>query len=138
NLLLAGIVGVLAGLANWAYFICNQLLQLLLMGQTGDLLAAASRIEPAWKRVLIPAVGGLAAGFVLHWGLKLLRSPGLTNLLEVVVAGNGRLSLRTGIVNAVSSLLSISSGASIGREGLIIQISSTVASKIGQLANWPP
>ena len=138
HLLLAAVVGVLAGLANWAYFICNQILQLLLMGQTGDLLAAASRIEPAWKRVLIPAVGGLAAGFVLHWGLRLLRSPGLTNLLEVVVAGNGRLSLRTGVVNAVSSLLSISSGASIGREGLIIQISSTVASKIGQLANWPP
>jgi len=56
----------------------------------------------------------------------------------VVVAGSGRLSLRTGVVNAFSSLLSISTGASIGREGLIIQISSTVASKIGQLAKWPP
>ena len=138
HLLLAAVVGILAGLANWIYFLCNQLLQLLLTGQTGDLLNAASKIDQPWKRVLIPAVGGLAAGFVLHWGLKLLRSPGLTNLLEVVVAGDGRLSLRTGIVNAVSSLLSISSGASIGREGLIIQISSTVASKLGQIAKWPP
>lgn len=138
HLLLGAVVGILAGLANWIYFLCNQLLQLLLMGETGDLLQAASKIDQPWKRALIPALGGLAAGFVLYWGLKLLRSPGLTNLLEVVVAGNGRLSLRTGVVNAVSSLLSISSGASIGREGLIMQISSTVASKIGQIANWPP
>ena len=138
HLLLAAIVGILAGLANWVYYICNQLLQLLLMGQTGDLLEAAFGIDQPWKRVLIPTAGGLAAGFVLYWGLKLLRSPGLTNLLEVVVAGNGRLSVRTGAVNALSSLLSISTGASIGREGLIIQVSSTVASKIGQIANWPP
>lgn len=137
NLVLAGIVGILAGLANWVYFFCNQLLQLLFMGQTGDLLAAARKLDP-WQRLLVPTAGALAAGMVLHWGLRLLRSPGLTNLLEVVVAGSGRLSLRTGVVNALSSLLSISTGASIGREGLIIQVSSTVASKIGQMAKWPP
>jgi CIC family chloride channel protein len=137
HLVLAGVVGILAGLANWIYFLSNQLVQLLLMGQTGDLLEAASQME-IWRRLLVPTAGGLAAGLALYWGLRLLRSPGLTNLLEVVVAGNGRLSLRSGMVNAVSSLLSISTGASIGREGLIIQISSTAASKIGQIAKWPP
>lgn len=137
HLMLAGIVGILAGVANWLYFLCNQLVQLLLMGERGDLLGAASKMEP-WQRVMVPTAGGLAAGLALYWGLRLLRSPGLTNLLEVVVAGDGRLSLRTGVVNSVSSLLSISTGASIGREGLIIQISSTVASKIGQIAKWPP
>src|SRR5262245_28775591 len=125
HLLLAGVVGVLGGLANWLYYLCNQLVQLLLMGRTGDLLEAASTLEP-WQRLLVPSVGGLAAGLALYWGLRLLGNPGLTNLLEVVVAGDGRLSLRTGLVNAVSSLLSISTGASIGREGLIIQLSSTV------------
>ena len=137
HLLLAGIVGILAGLANWVYFICAQLVQLLLMGQTGDPLTAASGMA-IWQRLVVPTAGGLAAGLALYWGLRLLRSPGLTNLLEVVVAGNGRLSLRAGAVNALSSLLSISTGASIGREGLIIQISSTVASKIGQIVKWPP
>src|SRR5213075_3266687 len=133
NLVLAGIVGILAGLAQWVYYLCNKVLQLLLMGQTGDLLAAAKRLDP-WQRILVPTAGGLAAGLVLYWGNRLLRSPGLTNLLEVVVAGSGRLSLRTGVINALSSVLSISTGASIGREGLIVQISSAVASKIGQLA----
>lgn len=137
HLMLGGVVGILAGLANWLYFLCNKLVQLLLTGSYDDLLTAASNMA-IWQRLLVPTVGGLAAGLALYWALRLLRSPGLTNLLEVVVAGDGRLSMRTGVVNAVSSLLSISTGASIGREGLIMQISSTVASKIGQLAKWPP
>src|SRR2546425_2851008 len=83
-------------------------------------------------------IGRLAGWFSAFWGLRLIGNPGLSNLLEVVVAGDGRLPLRTALVSAASSLLSISSGASIGREGLIIQLSSTVASKAGQLPKWPP
>ena len=57
HLILAGIVGVLAGVANWVYYLLNQLLQLLLMGQTGDILTAASALK-WWQRLLIPTAGG--------------------------------------------------------------------------------
>ncbi len=137
NLVLAGVVGVIGGLTNWAYYWCNQLLQLLLLGKEGDLLTAARALEP-WQRLLIPSVGGLAAGLILYFGLRMVGSPGLTNLLEVIVAGDGRLRLRTGVVTALSSLMSISTGASIGREGLIMQLTATGASKLGQMAKWPP
>ncbi len=57
-----------------------------------------------WRqRLLIPALGGLAAGIVLHGGLQLVQA-GATNLLEVVVAGDGRLKFRPGLVRALSSL----------------------------------
>src|SRR5687767_9677712 len=137
HLILAALIGVAAGLINYIYYACNYLLQLTVLQETGDILAIANRMED-WQRLMVPAVGGLAAGLVLVLGLRLIGNPGLSNLLEVVVAGDGRLPLRTALVNAVSSLLSISTGASIGREGLIIQVSSTVASKLGQIANWPP
>jgi len=88
--------------------------------------------------VAIPALGGLAAGLVLHWGGRLAGRQGSTNLLEVVVAGDGRLPFRSGIVKVMSSLVSIGTGASIGREGGITQLSATLASKWGQLAKWPP
>src|SRR5580658_4047575 len=80
---------------------------------------------------------GLLGG-VLHWGLRLIGQQGSTNLLEVVVAGDGRLPFRSGIVRAISSLISIGTGASIGREGGITQLSATAASQWGQLAKWPP
>jgi chloride channel protein, CIC family len=137
HLLLAAAVGVIGGLTNWVYWGCNKLLQWIALGGTGDILAIF-RALPEWQRLLIPALGGLVAGFVLFWGLKLIGNPGLSNLLEVVVAGDGRLPIRTALVSAASSLISISSGASIGREGLIIQLTSTVASRAGQIPKWPP
>ena len=137
NLLIAGAVGLVAGLTTWAYLGANQLIQWAVLGRTGNLLEIAEQL-PYWQRVLAPAAGGLAAGLILYWGLRLIGTPGLSNLLEVVVAGDGRLSLRTAVMNALSSLVSISTGASIGREGLLIQLSATLASKSGQVAKWPP
>jgi CIC family chloride channel protein len=42
------------------------------------------------------------------------------------------------LIKAISSLLSISTGGSIGREGLIAHLTATAASKCGQLARWQP
>ena len=137
HLILAALIGIAGGLINWIYYVCNYLVQLALLQETGDILAIANRMEP-WQRLLVPAAGGLAAGLVLVLGLRLIGNPGLSNLLEVVVAGDGRLPLRPAMVNAASSIISISTGASIGREGLIIQLTSTAGSKLGQLAKWPP
>jgi CIC family chloride channel protein len=137
HLLLAAAVGVIGGLVNLIYFICNRLLQWAVTRQSVDLVKIAEEL-PRWERVLIPTLGGLAAGIVLYLGLRLIGTPGLTNLLEAVVAGDGRLPLRTALVNAASSLISISTGASIGREGLITQLTATAASKCGQWSKWPP
>lgn len=137
HLVMAGLVGVIGGVTTWIYFGVNRLVQWCVFGKPGDILEIAKEL-PAWQRLITPAIGGLVAGLVLFYGLRLIRTPGLSNLLEVVVAGDGRLSLRTALVNGFSSLISISSGASIGREGLLVQLSATLGSKSGQLAHWPP
>jgi chloride channel protein, CIC family len=137
HLVLAGIIGLIGGLANLAYYILSDLTKMLILSRTGDLGEIADDLE-SWQRLLIPTVGGFAAGLVLYLGLRMISHPGLTNLLEVVVAGDGRLRLRPALMNAASSLISLSTGASIGREGLLIQLSSTLASKLGQIGKWPP
>jgi CIC family chloride channel protein len=88
--------------------------------------------------VLVPTLGGLGAGLILFYGFRFAGKYRTTNLLEVVVAGDGRLPFRVGIIRTISSLISISTGASIGREGGITQLSATAASKWGQLAHWQP
>lgn len=137
HLVLAGLVGVIGGATQTVYHSLNELIRLIAFGQSDDFLTIAAHVE-RWRLVVIPAFGGLAAGLALYLGLRLLGNPGLSNLLEVIVAGDGRLSLRAAVVNAISSLLSISTGASIGREGLIIQMTAALSSKFGQLAKWPP
>jgi CIC family chloride channel protein len=131
HLVLAGLVGVIGGLVNLFFFYAVHLIQ------PGDPGEVAGRLND-WERVLVPTLGGLAAGLILHWGLRFVGPQGSTNLLEVVVAGDGRLPFRTELVKTVSAIISIATGASIGREGGITQLAATLSSKLGQIAKWPP
>ena len=137
NLILAGLVGVLGGLANWVFLFLTDWIKLLMLNHSGD-PALIAELLPPWLRFAVPALGALLAGLTLHWGLRWVQSRGSTNLLEVVVAGDGRLPFRPNIVKTASSLLSVASGASIGREGAIVQLSATLASKAGQIVESPP
>jgi len=112
NIILAGAVGVLGGVANLLYYYLSEAVQWIVFGDTGDITVLARKLE-LWQRLLPPTFGMLAAGLVLYLGLRLIANPGLTNLLEVVVAGDGRLPLRTSLVNTASSLCSLNTGASI-------------------------
>lgn len=137
HLVLAGVVGAIGGFVSLAYQACNLSIKWLAFGTSGDFLDISQTVAP-WRIVAVPALGGLAAGLVIFFGLRLIRTPGLSNLLEVIVAGDGRMPVRSAMVSAVSSLVSISTGASIGREGLIMQVAAALSSKLGRLAQWPP
>ena len=137
HLILAAGVGVIGGLVNLLFFYSTESVKLLFLHHPGDIVTVGKMMDP-WQRVVTPALGGLLAGLILHWGLRLVGPQRSSNLLEVVVAGDGRLPFRTAIINFLSSLVTISSGGSIGREGGIVQLSATLASKWGQIAKWPP
>jgi CIC family chloride channel protein len=142
HLVLAGLVGVCGGLINLGFYKAVAAIQFLLTGEPGHNIvevaeALVAQHQWAWV-VAIPAIGALLSGLVLYWGTRFAGKQGTNNLLEVVVAGDGRLPFRTGIVRTLSSMLSIGSGSSIGREGAIVQLSATVASKAGQKAKWQP
>jgi H+/Cl- antiporter ClcA len=137
HLVLAGGVGVIGGLVNLFFYYATESVKMLFLRRPGD-PSEVAELMADWQRVLTPTLGGLCAGLVLYWGLRLAGPQRSTNLLEVVVAGDGRMPLRNGLVKFLSSLITIGSGGSIGREGGITQLSATFASKWGQLAGWHP
>jgi H+/Cl- antiporter ClcA/CBS domain-containing protein len=137
HLLLAGGVGVIGGLVNIFFYYATESTRMLFMHHPGE-PAEVAELMAGWQRVLTPALGGLCAGLVLYWGLRMAGPLRSSNLLEVIVAGDGRLPFRSGLVKFLSSLVTIGSGGSIGREGGIVQLSATLASKWGQLAKWHP
>lgn len=137
HLVLAGVVGVLGGLVNLFFYYAGEMVQRVFLAQTGDPVETAEMFTTT-QRLLVPAAGGLGAGLILYWGFRWVGPQGSSDLLEVVVAGDGRLPFRTELVKTASALTSIATGASIGREGGITQLSATLASKLGQLAKWPP
>ncbi len=137
HLLLAAFVGFIGGLVNLFFFYAGEMVQRIFLPQPIDPVQAAEMFPP-WLRLTVPTLGGLAAGLILFWGFRLVGRQGSSDLLEVVIAGNGRLPFRTESVKTASALVSIATGASIGREGGITQLSATLASKLGQFAKWPP
>jgi chloride channel protein, CIC family len=137
HLVLAGGVGVIGGLVNLFFFYATESVKLLFLRQSGEPAEVAEMMAP-WQRLATPTLGGFCAGLILYWGLRLAGPQRSSNLLEVIVAGDGRLPMRNGLVKFLSSLVTIGSGGSIGREGGITQLSATFASKWGQLAQWHP
>ena len=137
HLILAGIVGVIGGMVNVGFQYCIRLSELLFLSRFGDPVELASESSPL-QRILVPTLGALVAGLALYWGLRLAGKQRSTNLLEVVVTSDGRLPFRSSLVKGLSSLLSIGSGASIGREGAITNLAAAFASKLGQIAHYQP
>jgi len=89
-------------------------------GNEADIVAAA-RHAPIWLRLLAPAAGGLCAGLL---GVLVARAPagqGVADVMEAVVLGRVRLSMRVTLLKSLSSWLAIASGGSLGREGPLIQ-----------------
>jgi len=132
----AALVGVCGALASVAFREGLRLLELLFTGQANSLERAASGMV-WWQRVLLPFCGAVLAGLVLRFAGKVLASPRAVDYMEAVRVGDGNISVRATLANSLSSLLSISSGGSIGREGPMVQLAAMLGSRIGRFGRAP-
>jgi CIC family chloride channel protein len=132
----AALVGFCGALASVAFREGIRLFETLFTGQSISLVHAASDLV-WWHRAAVPALGGALAGLVLHVAGRALKSAKPVDYMEAILVGDGRIGFRTTFWNSVSSLLSIASGGSIGREGPMVQLASMLGSRLGLLARAP-
>ncbi len=100
-------------------------------------LVGMALLLPWWGRLLLPIAGGIVAALVLQFGLRWVRSRGANDYLEAIMIGNGVLSIRQSLIKSLSSLVSVDSGASIGREGSMVQLAATFGSAMGRWLKLP-
>lgn len=103
---------------------------------TGNIVTAMTA-APVWARLLLPAVGGLLAGLL---GRVVARAPaghGVGDVMEAVVLGRVRLSMRITLLKSAASWLAIAFGGSIGREGPLIQFGGASGMFFGQKLRLP-
>jgi chloride channel protein, CIC family len=132
----AGVIGFAGALSSVGFRKASGFVQWLLAGQTGGYVATATRLD-SWHRVLVPLMGGLLAGGTLYLGTQWSRRKNTTDYMEAIVLGDGFVSVRSSLVKSLSAMFSIASGASIGREGPLVQLSAMLASAFGRLRNTP-
>ena len=134
RLLLACIIGVLAALAVSAFRHAMLLLEwLFLSNDSGSLVNAAEGLS-GWRRLITPALGGLAAGTLL-WGWQRYtrqRPHAPTDYMEALESDEGRFDASSSLIKSTASLLVVASGSAIGREGAMILLAALAASFFAQ------
>lgn len=130
-ILLAVIVGILAGLASILFKFMIHFVQNLFW-RTPSILSAVET-QPWYMTILIPALGGLLVGPLIYYGAREAKGHGVPEIMESLVFRGGRIRNQVAVIKALASSICIGSGGSSGREGPIVQISSSLASTIGQL-----
>src|SRR5436190_3567585 len=98
-----------------------------------DVVAAFERL-PYGYRIALPAAGAALAGAVQRVRLRVAGGRGVGDVMEAVVFGRVRLSLRRTLLQSLGSLLAIAGGGSIGREGPIIQCGGAIGAAVGRAA----
>jgi CIC family chloride channel protein len=126
---LATIVGIAAGLGavvfRWLIAFFNR----LLFGGGADVLSFLGH----YYVILIPIIGGLIIGPLIYFtGALETKGHGVPEVMEAVATGGGRIRARVAAIKTLASSICIGSGGSVGREGPIVQIGSTIGSILGQ------
>ena len=140
--LLALVVGVGAGLGAVAF---RYLIYFFTWLATGHVeFGQAGRVDSAhlpWLGlgfyVVIPVLGGLIYGPLIYRFAREARGHGVPEVMIAVAENGGRIRPQVSVVKALASAICIGVGGSVGREGPIVQIGSSLASSIGQWVKMP-
>jgi CIC family chloride channel protein len=136
TLVWAGLIGFLGAVSSVAFRKLTQVVHWLFTNHTGGYVDSFSHLV-WWQRLLVPAIGGGLAGMTIYFGSRLKPGKSSTDYMEAIVLGDGVLSSRLSLVKSASAMFSIASGASIGREGPIVQLSAMIASLLGRVRKMP-
>lgn len=129
-LLWAVLMGVVGALATLIFFQSVRWLQMLTMGEAGTIDSVVSNYS-TWQTIVYPCLAGLVGGLLLSWSAS-IKTDTNSDYMEAVALGDGRLSIKQGVLRILSSLTVITSGFSIGREGPMIHMGSMLSSAIGR------
>lgn len=136
-ILMALAVGTVAGVGAWAFRMLIGLIHnTLFLGQF-NVHYDANVFTPAgpWGVgiVLVPVAGGLVVAWLVKNFAPEAKGHGVPEVMDAIYYNEGRIRPRVALVKSVASAISIGSGASVGREGPIVQIGSAFGSTLGAL-----
>ncbi len=135
-IIVAIIIGVLAGFAAIAIRALIEFISELSFGGEGNYLEGIMSSPWYWV-ILIPAIGGLLVGPLIYFFAPEAKGHGVPEVMQAILLRGGSIRPRVAIVKALASAITIGTGGSVGREGPIIQIGSSLGSTVGQFFKVP-
>ncbi|WP_299625376.1 chloride channel protein [uncultured Tateyamaria sp.] len=130
---IALLVGIAAGYAALYFRKGIEALQAWLYG-TDDVqyLHSFASGLPWYLILIIPIIGGLVTGLILHNFTKdgVVRS--VSDVIEGAALRDGQVGTRAGLASAFASFITLSSGGSTGREGPVVHIAAVISTKVSR------
>ncbi len=133
---IALLVGIAAGFAAMLFRKSITLIQSTLYG-TDDvqhLHSFIGSLDWYWV-VLIPTLGGLAVGLILHRFTNDARARSVSDVILGAAMHEGRVETRAGLASALASLITLSTGGSSGREGPVVHLAAIISTRISMRIN---
>jgi chloride channel protein, CIC family len=126
--LASGFIGLTTGAGVWAF---KKLIEVC-THFSFTTLAGWLSTWGHWTIALIPVLGGLIVGLLVHFYIGEERHHGVAGIMEAVALAGGRLRYQRIVQKTVGAAISIGSGASVGPEDPSVQIGANLGSLFGQ------
>ncbi|MFT4620374.1 MAG: CIC family chloride channel protein [Sulfitobacter sp.] len=106
----------ITALQNWAY-------------ANDDVRSLASHAEtlPWFWLLIVPTLGGLAVGVLLHFTTSDGRARGVADVIDGAALNDGRVEQKEGWASAAASMITLSTGGSTGREGPVVHLAAVIS-----------
>lgn len=130
---IALMLGVVSGMATVGFRVGITYLQAWLYGaEDPNYIHSFAAGLPWWTLIVIPTCGGLLVGILMDRFTKDASVHSVADVIESAALHEGRLQRRRGIVSTISSLITLSSGGSSGREGPVVHLAALLASTVSR------
>ncbi len=87
--------------------------------------------------ILVPVLGAIGVTFLVNNFAPEAKGHGVPEVMDAIYYKSGVIRPIVALVKSLASAIAIGSGASVGREGPIIQIGSALGSTLGQVIRMP-
>ena len=133
-IILAVVVGILTGFGSVGFIYLLDQIAEFAVGPVASLLDV---FGPA-NLVLLPALGGLVAGPLIHRFAREARGHGVPEVMTALANKGGKIRKRVAFIKVITSSLTIGFGGAAGREGPMVQIGSAIGSAVGSWTKLDP
>ena len=135
-IIVAIIIGILAGFAAIGIRALIQTISHISFSGEGNLLENIMNTSWYWI-IIIPMIGGLIVGPIIYYFAPEAKGHGVPEVMQAILLKSGVIRGRVAFIKTIASAVTIGTGGSVGREGPIIQIGSSLGSTVGQFFRVP-
>lgn len=136
--LLVALVGLISGLGAVVLLKVLRLAQHLFWSSDVEGFLTGVQSAPAWRRFLVPVLGGALVSLVSLIIGQPLRGHGTAGIIESIWVKSGRLPLPRALLRGFISIVAVALGAPLGREGALLQTGAASGSALARRLRLGP